>query len=298
MIGSLVSCEKQKMEDMGFDPMDATKGAKVTITERTVSTPVSDLEEVTPYMIPGVNRGGNRTCAEVELEWGLEEGTFLCGEKVDWDGDGFASDFPIGLTVWVDDIYVGFEMNQCIVIDNTPYMVGAVIVKGSNAANVYYYENGILTDEGLAAPGDKHMVSNLTFCLVPCDGKEVLGVLALKTYLEFESNGANYAISGGTPVPNEDLQIGFNYVFSGTLNTFDLVLHHSFPGDRLIGTITAEVVGSDLVITVDTFDDDVRFENTYLYFGPEADLPGYYKNYTEYPASDPLAESLTFTIPL
>ena len=52
--------------------------------------------------------------------------------------------FLHGLEVTVDGIYVSFIMEDCILMDGKYYKVGAVIVKGGNAANVYYYPDGTL----------------------------------------------------------------------------------------------------------------------------------------------------------
>ena len=82
----LVSCEKQHPnKDMEI----GVNAAKVTWAPGP-STPASDFP-ITPVIIPGENKGGNRTCEEVfdELGEGGECGVeFLCGEKVDWEEGG------------------------------------------------------------------------------------------------------------------------------------------------------------------------------------------------------------------
>lgn len=171
----MVSCEK--------DDLSMGKGSaknEIVYFDREGSSPDSDLE-VTPYIIPGQNHGGNRTCEEVEAAFGLGEDYFYStsgkfdyeydedlGKWVWIDDDGMIYvDFP-GITVTVTDgTYVEFEL------DNPGLCVGAVIVKGSNDANVYFYDNGVKSDEGLAAPinasGNPAGLSNLTFCFVECE---------------------------------------------------------------------------------------------------------------------------------
>jgi len=299
---AFVSCEKQKKNDLLMNPAEVMKSSKVMIAEPLESTPISTEVGAIPYMIPGENKGGNRTCAEAAAASELifdEPLVFSeCGNKVDYEDDHFASGFPAGLNVWIHDEYhVAFDITGgCVKIGDEFYKVGAVIVKGSNQANVYYYEEGASFDMGLAAPGDKHMVSNITFCFLPCEN-DFIGVLALKTFLEFEIHGAPYGLSGGTPVPDDDLGIGYNYVFAGMVNHFDLVLHKSY-GVGPIGTITAEVIGDNLVVEIDAFNQEVLFKDTWLYFGPEADIPHSYDHYDYYEAADPLPGSLSFTIPL
>jgi hypothetical protein len=134
--------------------------------EGTPSTPGSDAG-VTPVIVDSNNQGGNVTCAEI--------GTFeLSSERVNYEGGAFDKAFPAGFEVTVTDgkyvswSYTAPDMNSCL---------GdvAVIVKGSAAANVYYYEGGVTSDSGLASPvnasGGSAGLSNLTFCfnLVPCE---------------------------------------------------------------------------------------------------------------------------------
>ena len=97
----LAFCEKQGTNDM---KMSANKGVKwVKIIEVvTLSTPEHPNPDVGPWLIPGKNNGGNRTCEEVTKAFGTE---FIeCGEKVDYDEDqGFLGFFPDWLTVTVDE---------------------------------------------------------------------------------------------------------------------------------------------------------------------------------------------------
>jgi hypothetical protein len=114
----------------------------------------------------------------------------LCGDKLDYgdyDNNGdkeFNGVFPLNVTV--DGVFVSFSTDggNCIQIGDKYYKVGAVIVKGSAAPNVYYYgPDGTLEDSGLASPinasGSPAGLSNLTFCFIECE--QVPMVIALKT---------------------------------------------------------------------------------------------------------------------
>ena len=135
------------------------------ITENVESAPISNAG-VTPFIIPGENQGGNRTCEEVALAFDLDGGFEFSSDKVDYNGS-FSGAFPQGLSVSTNGTYVWFTY------ESNEFCVGAVIVKGSNEANVYYYEGGIKSDYGLAAPlnasGNPAGLSNITFCFVRCD---------------------------------------------------------------------------------------------------------------------------------
>ncbi|MEA3463393.1 MAG: hypothetical protein U9R49_16040, partial [Bacteroidota bacterium] len=167
-------------------------------------------------------------------------------------------------------------LGECLEIDGIPYKVGAVIVKGTNAANVYFYKDGEIFDSGLAAPGDKHMVSNLTFCLVPCEDvpQDPEYVIAVKSHLGVNKDdvctGSGYGVS-----------IGTDYGGYPQYNLFDpLIIPNEYMFYRYsehIGTITAEIVvvqidGEDtdcmsIVIETNEGFENYLFNDTYLYFG-------------------------------
>jgi hypothetical protein len=136
----------------------------------TPSEPVSLEQQVTPYIIDGENPGGNRTCAEVGLAFFGDANYYeFSSERVNYDDEEgeFDGDFPEGLIVTTDGTYVSF---------NSTFGIGAVIVKGSDDANVYVYEPQVTSDSGLAAPlnesGNPAGLSNLTFCWNPEDEEE------------------------------------------------------------------------------------------------------------------------------
>jgi hypothetical protein len=145
------------------------------------SEPDSDLG-VTPYVIPGTNPGGNRTCAEVGIAFRGNAAHYQC-----WSAK---RDYPDEFADGFDDISGNPDCAQDIIVDVTgdtfvefwasPYGIGAAIIKGSNNANVYVYDlSGFqaLHDSGLASPpnpnGDPAGLSNIGgFCWNPTPGDE------------------------------------------------------------------------------------------------------------------------------
>ncbi|MCJ7448002.1 MAG: hypothetical protein MUO72_09925 [Bacteroidales bacterium] len=181
MVASLVSCKKDNMEQgvlMSGQNDFSTFAAAIINNE---SSPISD-GLITPVIISGANRGGNRTCAEVAEAFNTSFD--LCGDKLsygDFDLDGdyeFSGAFPVGLDVTITDgKFVSFTMSNT---GATCYKIGAVIVHGGNKANIYFYANGTLSDGGLAAPLNSSNtpagLSNLTFCFVECENNLVIAV--------------------------------------------------------------------------------------------------------------------------
>jgi hypothetical protein len=308
----LISCEKQNKHDLGIDAM---KAAKVTYMVGDLPGPASD-NGIEPVIIPGENNGGNRTCEEVWLALGDPDDVcgidYLCGDKIDYeeDGGGFVSDFPEGLKVTVSGIYISFEVDDCLEIDGKSWKVGAVIVKGSNAANVYWYPDGETSDAGLAAPGGKRMVSNLTFCFVPCEPEKPADmVIAFKTSIKDKvlSERLFAYTAGDEPVPvsdpppvdfNNGIPMGFYELGFGEDFSLDLISDGS-----QVGTITATQIDVDgvpnILVEVELDNVDHVFSTPYLYVGSEAGLLDL--NYWEYPFdntdADPLNPVCTFLIP-
>jgi len=96
IIAALASCTKDD-------------GGPIELKCNTVKVVSGPVAYVTPYIIPGPNNGGNRTCADVEAAFNLPAGFFRCGEKIDYDNGNFAGSFPDGLIVTVTDgTYVSF----------------------------------------------------------------------------------------------------------------------------------------------------------------------------------------------
>jgi hypothetical protein len=166
-----VSCQK---DDLSMDSYSISGSSSITIPDYDPPAPEGDLIDV-----PDGGKGGNLTCGDVadylnSLE-GYEEFSFdETTGKLDYDDGEFDGVWPDGLNVQViNGTYVSFDIDGTIKIGDYCYVVGAVIVKGGNDANVYFYENGILSDEGLHSPvnasGKPAGLSNLTFCLIKVD---------------------------------------------------------------------------------------------------------------------------------
>ena len=287
MVAALGSCEKD------------TSGIllKESSSDIGLSLPVSNgpdgihggIEGITPQIIEGTNPGGNRTCAEV-AEWFDTEFDW-CGERVNYSGGQFDNSFPAGLNVTVTEgTYVAFEIPDYIMIGDKYYKVGAVIVKGSNEANIYYYPEGSFGDSGLTAPlnasGMPAGLSNLTFCLVEVEPNFPEVVIALKTYLANPVDGEvvtyvrnGWAVSGGLGVSTEyGLHMGYNYYNFKGENEFDLVRATLGAIVGPIGTITANDYWEEgihyLEVVLDLDDESFVFDDTYLYVGSSEGYEG------------------------
>jgi hypothetical protein len=138
----------------------------------TPSTPNS-VGGIIPTIIDGASNGGNITCEEAATANGLAGGFAFTSDKIDAGNIPGTNWEQFGLTVTVtDSTFVSWTFTP-----PAGYCLAnmAVIVKGSNDANVYFYPNGsVLSDSGLASPvnasGGSAGLSNLTFCwnLVEC----------------------------------------------------------------------------------------------------------------------------------
>lgn len=287
----LISCEKQKTnpqgDQVGNDAI--TKGQPVVIEEPEMSTPVIIVNgdvEVAPYLIPGKNKGGNRTCAEaVEAFDDIPEfadkelGEFTdCGEKVDID-DGYFGEvegFPFYVEVNDDgSVYFHTGSEEC--------KVKVVIVKGSNSANVYYFPDGIMSADGLAAPAFDPAVpsrfpwvSNLTFCCFCDEEEEDDNFYASKLWYLDETGEERWAITYGS---------GTGY-FSGSGEWCDYVEFGDYPSEDMdlvdkiikgsggntitsVGSMTVDASGNiDITLT----SADHSLTRAYLYFGDMTDL--------------------------
>lgn len=190
---SLASCQKDddtsltlKGGNLKGNSTNATTSSNTSANSGTGTvgtTSETTGPSVTPRIIPGTNNGGNRTCEEVGMAFMNDAGYFdLCGEKIDYNNGSFMDELPSGLEVSTDGKYVSFELDPAVRVGDKFYIVGAVIVKGSNGANVYFYPDGTTGDSGLSAPvnasGKPAGLSNLTFCFV-----ESNLVIAFKSYM-------------------------------------------------------------------------------------------------------------------
>ena len=300
MAAALFSCEQDESEII-LKKSDAGQG---TDTE-TPAIASPSAAGVTPVIIDGANNGGNITCAEVAEYFHPDEGYLLCGDRIDYNGGEFAGDFPDGIVVHVTDgTYVAFELEGPVHIGDKDYIVGAVIVKGGRAANVYYYEGGTREDSGLSSPvnasGKPAGLSNLTFCLVEYEPEFPELVIALKTYLAvpLDTEPVTYdrigiwAVSGGMGVDHGyGLHMGYNIYMPNLTNEFDLVRATL---DNIIGPIgkieatdywEADVHYLEVTLTLD--DNTYVFDDTYLYVGSFDGYDGlYFENFPFYAIDD------------
>ena len=311
VVAILFSCEKEA----SYDGDSMLKGKKIKITEGIPGEPVSDDGNgITPYIIPGKNPGGNRTCEEVKNYFLGEESMnpFLCGEKTDYNGAFPGDAFPAGLTVETDGIFVSFSIDDCIEIEGSYYKVGAVIVKGSNQANVYFYGEydeetdswnltGTLQDSGLSAPlnpsGKPAGLSNLTFCFIECE--QVEEIIAVKSYYQDAEGNDRYAVSEGTlAFPDNSSEwcgtwlLGYQPYTPST--EFDMIRAGT---STTVGKVSVDQEG---IVTI-TLNDNLTLDESWVYVGSLWHLQNnelgengcpLYSNYWEY--NDTEGQSQTF----
>lgn len=309
LIATFYSCEKE--DAFSDDSLDLKKS--VGYFEE--SEPIS-YEGITPYIIAGKNKGGNRTCEEVEVAFDTQFD--LCGDKVDYEGGSFSNKFPTGLNVSVDGSFVSFEASECFMIGDKYYKVGAVIVKGGREANVYYYPDGTLSDSELAAPanasGKAAGLSNLTFCFVECVVEDIYIAAKVVVKRINPETGVNQWYWGLSSGESEDDypftpywcdRLGVNEFNDG--DVYDLVSFQPVK-DVTLGEIEVEKGDQFIKITV-TASEGVTLHRTYIYAGsydgfinsvPEGGkCPDYVNNWTEKVEDDAVgATTLTFIIPV
>ena len=263
-----------------------------------------------------IYKGGNVDCSQVADEYPQLNLMQTTGRN-DYDPstDSFAFGWPAGLAVKVmDDGSVSFQIDGAIDLgDGLCYKIGAVIVKGSTASNIYTYPGGAIQDIGLVAPdnasGTPAGLSNLTFCFIECEEEEEVLIAVKSWYWMSEESRINkvwsdynYTMSTSPAGFYEfttgkwcDL-LGINY-YPGTT---------SFPLTNDTGTVTVEEGWPEgvhsLIITVDLVDGLV-FDFTSIYVG---DLQGLKETldadgcpiYSSWPYKNTLnTNTHTFTIP-
>jgi len=230
-------------------------------------------ESISSNGIIALTNFGNTSCDDLGTPFAFSSGKvdFVDGEFV---FEGTNTDWPAGLVVNVSEdgrsVSFTYESNQ--------YCVGAVIVKGGNASNIYRYGNGVKDDEGLTAPlnasGQPAQLSNLTFCFVECEEPPLLVAVKIFYWHYDGVNVSNY--SWGSSAGNYIFTKGF-CVSTGV---------NYFPATKtfnLFNGVSGEVVGSasveeawpggvhSLVVTVD-LNDDLLLERSYVYAGSLAAL--------------------------
>jgi len=183
-----------------------------------------------------IYRGGNVECFQVAEQFPDLDLIGTTGRN-DYNSDGFANPWPAGLEVKVyDNKSVSFAVTGPIDLGSGAkcYKVGAVIVKGSDASNIYTYPDGASHDIGLTPPenasGSPAGLSNLTFCFIEC--KEDL-IIAVKVWYK-EGNNLLWGVSTGT-----NIFTGGTWCAEGALGI------NSYPGTTYI---SIEKARTDLVI--------------------------------------------------
>jgi hypothetical protein len=131
--------------------MDSAQSADDLRASLVLSSPDS-VGGVTPFTVEGGSHGGNVRCNEI--------GYAHSSARVNYHDGHFDAAFPAGITVEVKNgTYVSWR---------STFGIGAVIVKGGPAANIYEYEPASFGDRGLASPKNSShkpaALSNLTFC--------------------------------------------------------------------------------------------------------------------------------------
>jgi len=248
-----------------------------------------------------VFRGGNVDCDQ--LSDILPDMVLKTTGRNDYNAseDVFAYGWPAGLEVKVyDDSSVSFAIVGALDLgDGLCYRVAAVIVKGSDASNVYTYADGATHDINLTPPDNASLgsanLSNLTFCFleVKCEEPEEL-VVAFKSL----TSGPAYFVTTGEYINSRPSS--FPLVLGGSYPIY----YEGTPVDRLlVGHLSVSDNNSDgyWEITADNLAmPTVQFIKPYLYAGT---TEGYLNlTYSNYPYPDPKVTILptntwTFTLP-
>lgn len=247
-----------------------------------------DLRELPVYSENGslaiVNLGGNTTCEEVAAD---KDMTFAFSSgKADYVNGEFVFEnssigWPEGLLVTVTEgKYVEFTYTS------DQYCVGAVIVKGGNASNVYTYNPGVSTDAGLVSPvnasGGPAGLSNLTFCFVECPPTPELKYIAVKAFFWYENGSSDYTLSEALSTGLYPINIG-QWCDDFGINPLQESI---VPLTASVGNIKIEKGANEWIITID-LNDNLVLDRSYLYVGsltgfstytPEDDCgcPAYY----------------------
>ena len=211
--------------------------------------------------VPRLYPGGNVECSQLN-----EANISFSTGRNDYSAstNEFVSSWPTGLVVNVrEGKYVDFAIDGSLTINGKCYKIGAVIVKGGDASNVFNYAElgGVTGDKNLVSPtnssGGPAGLSNLTFCFIEC--KDEPKVIVVKSWYwlsndSFEnsvwddykftmSTGSNVYSTGGWCDA-----LGINY-YPGT-SEFSLT--------NSAGTVTVEEGWPDgihsLIVTVDLND--------------------------------------------
>ena len=273
---TIVSCDKKIIEER-LDPEPSAGNVTPVYNPDYVNMSCEDLTGG-PYVAEGSGRVNYNS------------------ETDEFDNNGA---WPYGLVVTVTEgKYVEFHFPKGA---QTQYCVGAVIVKGGDGANVYYYDPGVRSDAGLVSPvnasGNPADLSTLTFCFVECELYPDL-IIAFKGYL----NDNGWAVTSTTEIPFAGY---YAFVPNYTGNKVFYQMNMLQP----VGNIIIEDIDEDglLEVTVDTDDwsSELLFiNNAYLFVGNledyndlRNDYPDTYPKEFNYQLTNINTPTVTFNLP-
>jgi hypothetical protein len=179
------------------DLADPARELPLALT-KTASTPTS-TGGVVPNIVDPAGPGGNVECSALGYTYSSARSNYGSG--------GFDAAFPTGISVTVTSgTYVAWT---------STFDIGAVIVKGGPAANVYEYSPPATSDSGLASPpnasGGFAGLSNLTFCWNgPIPGGD--GELKVKKFYDANTNGVKDV--GEVLINGWEVKIGNSYYYT------------------------------------------------------------------------------------
>ena len=169
----MVGCSQFETVEPALDNSKTVEKAQKESGISNFSNARVSTNSVTPFIIPGDNNGGNRTCEEVAEALGIP-GFQYSSDRIDYVGGAFTGAFPEGFEIIVTNgtlVSWSFTPPPGKCLDAI-----ALIVKGSNAANIYSYGPDVYSDSGLASPinasGGAAGLSNLTICYTLRDCEE------------------------------------------------------------------------------------------------------------------------------
>ena len=255
----------------------------------TASEPVS-FNGVTPYIIPGANPGGNRTCAEAGYAFFGNATYYQC-----WSAKRDPDDFDLGfadisgnplcdrnvITASNDGTHVEFTAG--------PDGVGAALIKGgSGGGNVYVYQPQSLGDSGLASPPNSNDIPAAlshvdSFCWNPVSPQSGPPGPCYEEETAW-ANGARYVRKGNWATYTSYADVEKSVVlFAGqTMDAGDVTF--SAPSDGMV-TITIELnagwrfalvpVGENNGTPI--FDDNIKVQNYPATPAAKNPAPGLFK---------------------
>ncbi|PKO08138.1 MAG: hypothetical protein CVU40_16935 [Chloroflexi bacterium HGW-Chloroflexi-2] len=188
-----------------------TKALFISLIMLLALSTIGMAASVTPVVIPNQPGGEVAECDAV--------GDFLYAYKIDgWDEGSKNGTYPV--------VFEDGHANN-IVISNSdgtyfdwsasPNSIGAVIVKGGNSANLFFYDPQVFSDSGLYSPvnnsGNPAEVSHVTFCWNP-DPKEDEGEWCSPGYWRQPQHLDSWAVTGYSPTDSFSSIFGYEPTLS------------------------------------------------------------------------------------